>query len=122
MSERKDIESIMRGDDIILEIIVTDESGVAIDIADDKFWFTVKESPKDPDVIALVQVTAIAIAGNDSSSGKLQIQLSSVDTFVASGNHYYDLQQQKIGSGNSEIETLQHGRVSFTQDTTHATE
>jgi len=121
MSELKNLEPIMKGDDVMLEVIVTDTAGVAVDITGDKFWFTVKDGVDDPDIIALIQVIVIAPAGTDSSSGKVIIQLTSVDTDVPSGNKAYDLQWQKVGSGNSGIETLQYGRVVIVQHVTHAT-
>jgi len=121
MSETQ-LESIVRGDDTILNITITDPNGLEVDISGDKLWFTVKSDPKEADQLAPLRREMIVPTDADSALGLAKMQLTSEDTDINSGLYQYDLQWQRIVSGNSEIITPQYGKVRFIQHVTHATE
>ena len=116
------LESIIRGDDVILHISIVDPNGVAGEIGGDKIWFTIKTDPLDADQLALLQREMIIPTDAESAQGITRLQLTSVDTDVVAGYYHYDLQWQRLVSGASEITTLQYGRVRIIQHVTHATE
>ena len=104
---------IRRGDSKALIINVLDSTGTAIDITGYTFFFTVKADNTDADVSALISVTQTSLT--DPTNGTTTISLSSTDTDIAIGLHFYDI-QMKDGSGN--ITTLVSGIFEIKQDTT----
>ncbi len=110
---------IFRGDTVNIDLTITDDDGSALDITGYKFYFTAKENDDDGDASALIKkdvTTHLTPDGGDgNSTGQSRIILSSSDTDVVIGNHYYDI-QMKDTSDN--ITTLTKDRFNVKQDVT----
>ena len=113
---------IYRGDTVNIDLNIKDSNGTAIDITGYTIFFTAKTNDNDSDGDALIKedvTTHLDPDGADgASSGKSRITLSSTQTAIAVGNHYYDI-QMKDASDN--ITTITADRFNVKQDITTRT-
>ena len=105
--------TIIRRDDVELEIVFTDQDGNAIDINGATVFFTLKRRVSDTDEDALVvkEVTE----HSSPSEGETTISLSNSETDIPSGVYFYDLQ---IRNTEDKITSSDSGQIRISQDIT----
>lgn len=87
---------VIRGDTYTIQQEFTNkETGEAIDVSSNTFWFTVKEKFTDADVSAKIQKTGPDFS---ISTNKVTLVLSATDTKITPGSYWYDF-QYKTPSG-----------------------
>jgi len=121
MAVRKNLQDIVRGDDVLMTITIATEAGGVINVTGDTIYFTVKKKAVEPDVAA--HIAKIIEVPNDANSilGIVELQLQSIETGLKADTYSYDIQWKRNVSGNFEIITLQYGTVLFVQDVTFST-
>jgi hypothetical protein len=87
--------TIKRGDTYNYNINIKDSAGVAIDTTNWDIWFTVRKYLVSNTVISDTDAL-ISKKYEGNSSGIIPIILSSTDTDIPVGNHYYDIQVKNI--------------------------
>lgn len=81
---------IYRGDDVELNITITDDDGNVVDLTDSTLYFTVKSKKTDTDSDAVIQKTVTSFSS--PLTGTATINLISSDTDVEVGLYFYDFQ------------------------------
>lgn len=109
--------SAFKGDDVDIDITVTDSSDNAIDITGWTIWFTAKNKATDDDSDAVIGPKSVT-SHTDAANGESKIQLTNSDMDVDSGSYEYDIQTDD-GSGN--ITTWGKGRFRVKEDVTETT-
>src|SRR5574344_1025687 len=83
--------TIKRGDTYNYNINIKNNSGVAIDTTNWDIWFTVRKYVVSNTITSdLVDIISKKLTG--SNTGVTLLSLSSTDTDIPVGNHYYDIQ------------------------------
>ena len=108
---------IIRGDDHTINLEITKTvNGVtsAYDLTGAKVWFTIRKNYNDPDdTNYLIQKSTTT---HDNASGGLtHLDLSHIDTNVAIGQYYYDVQ---IKTAEGKIFTVIKGNMKIVYDVT----
>lgn len=95
-----------QGDTHPFTVTMTDEAGVAIDIAGFSFRFTVttKESPED-DTFKLFQIVGVIVT--PSTNGQVEFTPLTADVAHEAKTYYYDIQQN---NGSGELRTVLKGK------------
>ena len=116
------LEPFKIGNSRNLEVTIRNRiTKVPIDITGDKFYFTVKDTPDQPDTAAVVQASVVAPADSNSAAGIAIIPVSTSDTTgVEPGNYFYDISWIKTVSAPGEKITIVEGKVGFSQPVTLA--
>lgn len=102
-----------RGDSDAKGFIIQNSSGVAIDISGYTFKLTV-DSRLNPDDATTQQFTLDGVI-TDAPNGAVSFTPTSVDTDLAPGTYYYDIQQIDTGAAKK---TIIKGKVLIVQDIT----
>ncbi len=105
--------NIFRGDTINIDVTIQDSNGTAVDITGYTFFFTVKTTKSDKDADAII--TKDVTSHTAPASGQTRITLSSTQTAVAVGVHYYDIQMKDT---SDVITTIVDGKFIVNQDIT----
>ncbi len=116
IDQTKDSEKTIcwaRGDSDSKGFVVQDSTGAAVDITGFSFKLTVN-SEKDPTTVSNQQFTVVG-AITDALSGKVAFSPSIVDTDIAPGTYFYDIEQT---DGSGKISTLIIGKCIIIQDIT----
>ncbi len=109
---------LIRGDTRKIDITITDEFGVPVNIQNHKIYFTLKTSPTLSDALATLQVTSVIAADANALVGKTTLVLSATDmATVPPGKYYYDIQWKTTG-GTPEVTTISLGVVIVESDVT----
>lgn len=108
--------TIIRGDDVSLTIVFTDEHHLPVDLTDATVFFTVKKSLKDTDDNALLKTETTEHI--DPEQGKTVIALSHDDTNIQTGQFFYDL--QVVGQDGKVVSTF-FGGIEVVPDVTRRT-
>jgi len=108
-------QPLIRGDDYVLKIVVTEEDGSVIDITGDNMYFTVKINKSDLDADAVFQAVDVIPAGADATAGIHRIQIPNT---LSVGTLHYDVQWERTVSGTGNIITLRIDTFSVAQDVT----
>ena len=112
------IEPLIRGDTRKIEITITDEFGVPVNIQGHKIYFTLKTDKTLSDALATLQVTSVVAADANALVGKTTLILSAANTAtVPPGKYYYDIQWKTTG-GTPEVTTISLGVVIVESDVT----
>ena len=82
--------SIIRRDDVNLNLAIKDGDGNAKNITGYTVFFTVKRNQNDPDADALIAKEIIA--HTNAVAGLTTVALSSTDTDIEEGDYFYDFQ------------------------------
>lgn len=99
-----------RGDDLSISLTIkTDDA--ATDITGWVFYFTVKNSPNDPDSEAVAQ--NIVSEHIDPEAGLTAVGLSSSETFELKGTYYYDIQAIR---DDGSVLTIVNSTIEFEMD------
>jgi hypothetical protein len=115
------IAPLIRGDTRKIEITITDEFGVPVNIQGHKIYFTLKTDKTLADSLATLQVSSVIAADADALAGKTVLVLSSTDmATVPPGKYFYDI-QWKTSGGTPEITTIDLGVVNVESDITITT-
>jgi hypothetical protein len=108
--------NVYRGNDINLNITVTDSNGSPVDITGYTLWFTVKSDENDSDDEATIQKTVTS--HTDPTNGLTTFELTNTDTDIPHGTYLYDMQMKDT---SNKITTLTKGYFNVTQDITQKT-
>lgn len=112
------IEPLIRGDTRKIEITITDEFGVPVNIQGHKIYFTLKTSPTLADSLATLQVSSVIAADAAALAGKTVLVLSSTNmATVPPGKYFYDIQWVTTGA-TVEVTTIALGILSVDYDIT----
>ena len=112
------IEPLIRGDTRKIEITITDEFGVPVNIQGHKIYFTLKTDKTLADSLATLQVSSVIAADADALAGKTVLVLSATDTAsVPPGKYFYDIQWVTAGA-TVEVTTIAIGILSVDYDIT----
>ena len=115
------IAPLIRGDTRKIEITITDEFGVPVNIQGHKIFFTLKTDKTLADSLATLQVSSVVAADADALEGKATLVLSSTNmATVPPGKYFYDI-QWKTSGGTPEITTIDYGSVTVEADITITT-
>ena len=107
--------NVYRGDNFAVELIFTDQDGVAIDITDWTIFFTAKKRRDDPDDAAVLSITA---PPTDPVNGKAKVGAPHTETQNLNGAYYYDFQYLRP---DGRIHTIVSGTITFQPDITRRT-
>jgi len=115
------IEPLIRGDTRKIDITITDEFGVPVNIQNHKLFFTLKTDPALADSLATLQVSSVIPADAKALIGKATLVLSSTNMATVPPNKYfYDVQWVTSG-GTPEVTTIDYGVVPVLADVTRVT-
>ena len=115
------IEPLIRGYTRKIEITITDEFGVPVNIQNHKLFFTLKTDLSLADSLATLQVSSVIAADANALVGKATLVLSSTNmATVPPGKYFYDI-QWKTSGGTPEITTIDYGSVTVEADITITT-
>jgi len=105
--------TIYRGDDVNINLTITDEAGDPVDITGYEFFFTCKVNDTDAESAALIKKDVST--HTNPTQGLTTIILDNDLTAVTPGTYVYDIQMKDT---SSKITTLIKGRFVITQDVT----
>jgi hypothetical protein len=112
------IAPLIRGDTRKIEITITDEFGVPVNIQGHTIFFTLKTDKTLADSLATLQVSYTVATDADALVGKTVLVLSATDTAsVPPGKYFYDIQWVTTGA-TPEVTTIALGIVSVEYDIT----
>lgn len=112
------IAPLIRGDTRKIEITITDEFGVPVNIQGHKIFFTLKTDKTLADSLATLQVSYTVPTDADALAGKTVLVLSATDTAsVPPGKYFYDIQWVTTGA-TVEVTTIAIGVLSVDYDIT----
>ena len=112
------IEPLIRGDTRKIEITITDEFGVPVNIQGHLIFFTLKTDKALADSLATLQVSYTVATDADALVGKTILVLSAANTAsVPPGKYFYDIQWVTTGA-TPEVTTIALGIVSVEYDIT----
>ena len=115
------IAPLIRGDTRKIEITITDEFGVPVNIQGHKIYFTLKTDKTLADSLATLQVSYTVATDADALVGKTILVLSAANTAsVPPGKYFYDI-QWKTSGGTPEVTTIDYGSVIVESDITITT-
>lgn len=115
------IAPLIRGDTRKIEITITDEFGVPVNIQGHKIYFTLKTDKTLADSLATLQVSSVIAADADALAGKTVLVLSSTNmATVPPGKYFYDIQWKTSGV-TPEVTTIDYGSVIVESDITITT-
>ena len=122
MQLTKNLHPIRIGDSRLIKVVIRDASNnQPINIAGDKFFFTVKDSNDLADVDAALQVEVPAISGADSTGGTMLLNVPKAATLaVPAGYYFYDITWLSSSSDPGNRHLIQQGGVSFVMPVTRA--
>jgi len=110
------IEPLIRGDTRKIEITITDEFGVPVNIQGHLIFFTLKTDKTLADSLATLQVSYTVATDAAGLAGKTVIVLPATDTAsVPPGKYFYDIQWVTTGA-TPEVTTIALGIVSVEYD------
>lgn len=112
------ILSVTKGDTATYNLTFADSDGLPINITGWTIFFTVKAQPDDAVDDALALISKTVTVHTTPASGLTQIALTPVNTSIARGRHYFDI-QAKTNTGT--ILTIMKGRFEVTYDITRRT-
>ena len=104
-----------RGDDIVLKLTFTKDTGEPHDISGWTVFFTLKSNIDDSDDDAKIIKSFVII---DGASGVIQFDLTHEETDELLGAYYYDIQYKDTAG---KIGTIQAGEFYFKEDVTRRT-
>ncbi|MBF0108758.1 MAG: hypothetical protein HQL76_06245 [Magnetococcales bacterium] len=113
-----------RGDTKVFTLSFAAVAGTPIDITGHELWFTMKHSPNDPDVAAVLQKRIVFPATPESVAGAGSLTLHSTETAVIEpGVYFYDMQKVIPGIPGEPntppvVATLISGRIQVLPDIT----
>ena len=109
---------LIRGDTRKIEITITDEFGVPINIQGHEIFFTLKADKTLADSSAKLQVSYTVATDADALMGKTVLVLNATDTAsVPPGKYFYDIQWVTTGA-TVEVTTIALGILSVEYDIT----
>jgi hypothetical protein len=109
---------LIRGDTRKIDITITDEFGVPVNIQGHKIYFTLKTDKTLADSLATLQVSSVIAADADALAGKTVLVLSSTNmATVPPGKYFYDI-QWVTDDATPEVTTIALGIVSVEYDIT----
>lgn len=109
---------LIRGDTRKIEITITDEFGVPVNIQGHKIYFTLKPDKTLADSLATLQVSYTVATDADALVGKTVLVLSATNTAsVPPGKYFYDIQWVTTGA-TVEVTTIAIGVLSVDYDIT----
>ena len=109
---------LIRGDTRKIDITITDEFGVPVNIQGHKIYFTLKTSPTLADASATLSVSMTVATDADALVGKTTLVLSATNmATVPPGKYYYDIQWRTTGA-TVEVTTISLGVVLVESDIT----
>ena len=112
------IAPLIRGDTRKIEITITDEFGVPVNIQGHKIYFTLKTDKTLADSLATLQVSYTVATDADALVGKTVLVLSSTSmATVPPGKYFYDIQWKTTGA-TVEVTTISLGVVLVESDIT----
>jgi hypothetical protein len=112
------IAPLVRGDTRKIEITITDEFGVPVNIQGHTIFFTLKTDKTLADSLAMLQVSYTVATDADALVGKTVLVLSATDTAsVPPGKYFYDIQWVTTGA-TVEVTTIAIGILSVDYDIT----
>ena len=112
------IAPLIRGDTRKIEITITDEFGVPVNIQGHLIFFTLKTDKTLADSLATLQVSYTVATDADALVGKTVLVLSATDTAsVPPGKYFYDIQWVTTGA-TVEVTTIALGILSVDYDIT----
>lgn len=103
---------VIRGDDVTLTVVFTDENDELIDITNSVVYFTVKEDLDDTDEEAIIRTSQDTHSA--PTVGQTTIELSHELTAVEAGSYYYDLQVIR----GDKVSSIIYGRFEIIKDVT----
>lgn len=112
------IRDFFRGDTKKYTILITDKDGDSVCVNGGKLTFTLKESLKDDDSQALLQISEIGVDDCNNPQGKIQIVVpASATNSLPIKKLYYDFQYVSP-SGDVTTLTDEKAKVKIMEDTT----
>ena len=112
------ISNLIRADSRKIEITITDEFGVPVNIQGHLIFFTLKTDKTLADSLATLQVSYTVATDADALVGKTVLVLSATDTAsVPPGKYFYDIQWVTTGA-TVEVTTIALGILSVDYDIT----
>ena len=115
------IAPLIRGDTRKIEITITDEFGVPVNIQGHLIFFTLKTDKTLADSLATLQVSYTVATDAAGLAGKTVIVLPATDTAsVPPGKYFYDI-QWVTDDATPEVTTIGSGSVMVESDVTIAT-
>lgn len=112
------LATLIRGDTRKIEITITDEFGVPVNIQGHKIFFTLKTDKTLADSSAKLQVSYTVATDADALMGKTVLVLSATDTAsVPPGKYFYDIQWVTTGA-TVEVTTIAIGVLFVDYDIT----
>ena len=109
---------LIRGDTRKIDITITDEFGVPVNIQGHLIFFTLKTDKTLADSLATLQVSSVIAADADALAGKTVLVLSSTSmATVPPGKYFYDIQWVTTGA-TVEVTTIALGILSVDYDIT----
>lgn len=108
--------SVTRGDDEILDIVVTDEdTGAPVDLTGAALHFMVKARPRDDDADALIDLElGSGVTVTNAVGGLATVDIAAADTDdLAPGAFWWELQAQ---DATNRVITLAGGRFAIVAD------
>ncbi|MEO5363963.1 MAG: hypothetical protein H7838_10125 [Magnetococcus sp. DMHC-8] len=111
----------VRGDSLDIPFALLDD-GAPVDISGQTILLTIKRSKKDSDDHALL-AKAFDFPETDENAqiGQGAINLSSIDTDLPVGVHFYDFQLTDTRVSPPKVKTLQAGQITIREDVTRRT-
>lgn len=112
------IANLIRGDTRKIDITITDEFGVPVNIQGHKIYFTLKTDKTLADSLATLQVSYTVATDANALVGKTVLVLSATNTAsVPPGKYFYDIQWRTTGA-TVEVTTISLGVVLVESDIT----
>ena len=89
--------TIIRGDDVVINLELVDDDGTAVDLTDTVLRFSVKRRFEDADVILTKEITV----HEEPENGISNIVLSDQETDLEPGSYFWDLEIEADGLTSS---------------------
>lgn len=105
--------TLIRRDDVDLDVTFTDKDGEPIDLTGCTVFFTMKRKVSDTDEDAIIQKEVTS--HTDPTAGETRISLTNDETDITPRHYFYDIQ---VEDTNSKIISSTVGQIKITQDVT----
>jgi hypothetical protein len=92
-----DTITVIRGDDVVIDIELLDDNGDALDLTDTVITFTVKKRLESGEAVIVKEVSEF----DDPASGVASINLSNTETDITPGSYLWDIQIEIDGAISS---------------------
>jgi hypothetical protein len=104
---------IIRRDDVIISVTITDHQNNAVNLTDSTVYFTVKQRKTDADADALISVEVTN--HTNPNQGQTEISLTGQQTNLTPRSYFYDIQ---VKDNDDKIRSVEFGIIKVIQDVT----